>query len=128
MVSPCEKHGQGLVRDWSNNIQKPGLTVQQFNSSNARQVKLILPNLCNLWQACSGTAPHLTIVIFIRPQPVYIFRAFETLNSIKMSKIIEHLEDVTIRFAGDSGDGMQLVGTQFSETSGFAGSPTGAAT
>ncbi|MBL7849208.1 MAG: 2-oxoacid:acceptor oxidoreductase family protein, partial [Cyclobacteriaceae bacterium] len=38
-----------------------------------------------------------------------------------MSKIIEHLEDVTIRFAGDSGDGMQLVGTQFSETSGFAG-------
>lgn len=38
-----------------------------------------------------------------------------------MSKIIEHLEDVTIRFAGDSGDGMQLVGTQFSETSGVAG-------
>ena len=38
-----------------------------------------------------------------------------------MTKIIEHLEDVTIRFAGDSGDGMQLVGTQFSETSGFAG-------
>ncbi|MDZ7650214.1 MAG: 2-oxoacid:acceptor oxidoreductase family protein [Cytophagales bacterium] len=26
-----------------------------------------------------------------------------------------------MRFAGDSGDGMQLVGTQFSDTSGFAG-------
>ncbi|MFC2124920.1 2-oxoacid:acceptor oxidoreductase subunit alpha, partial [Bacteroidota bacterium] len=29
--------------------------------------------------------------------------------------------EVTIRFAGDSGDGMQLVGTQFSDTSGIAG-------
>ncbi len=38
-----------------------------------------------------------------------------------MTKIIEHLEEATIRFAGDSGDGMQLVGSQFSETSGFAG-------
>ena len=37
------------------------------------------------------------------------------------SKIIEQLEDVTIRFAGDSGDGMQLAGNQFSETSGMAG-------
>lgn len=37
------------------------------------------------------------------------------------TKIIEHLEEATIRFAGDSGDGMQLIGTQFSETSGFAG-------
>lgn len=38
-----------------------------------------------------------------------------------MNKIVEHLEDATVRFAGDSGDGMQLVGTQFSDTSGFAG-------
>lgn len=38
-----------------------------------------------------------------------------------MGKIIEHLEEATIRFAGDSGDGMQLVGSQFSETSGYAG-------
>ncbi|MBX7126032.1 MAG: 2-oxoacid:acceptor oxidoreductase family protein, partial [Cyclobacteriaceae bacterium] len=38
-----------------------------------------------------------------------------------MSKILEHLEEATIRFAGDSGDGMQLVGGQFSETSGIAG-------
>ncbi|MEX2235856.1 MAG: 2-oxoacid:acceptor oxidoreductase family protein, partial [Cyclobacteriaceae bacterium] len=38
-----------------------------------------------------------------------------------MTKLVEHLEEATIRFAGDSGDGMQLAGTQFSETSGFAG-------
>lgn len=38
-----------------------------------------------------------------------------------MDKLIEHLEEVTVRFAGDSGDGMQLVGAQFSDTSGFAG-------
>lgn len=31
------------------------------------------------------------------------------------------MEEATIRFAGDSGDGMQLVGTQFSETCGYAG-------
>ncbi len=70
---------------------------------------------------CLGTVPSLTIIIFIRSQPSYIFKELETLNSIKMSKIIEHLEDVTIRFAGDSGDGMQLVGNQFSETSGVFG-------
>jgi len=38
-----------------------------------------------------------------------------------MNKLIEHLEEVTVRFAGDSGDGMQLIGTQFSDTAGFAG-------
>ena len=38
-----------------------------------------------------------------------------------MNKLVEHLDEVTVRFAGDSGDGMQLVGTQFSDTSGFAG-------
>jgi 2-oxoglutarate ferredoxin oxidoreductase subunit alpha len=38
-----------------------------------------------------------------------------------MNKIVEYLDDVTVRFAGDSGDGMQLIGTQFSDTSGFAG-------
>jgi 2-oxoglutarate/2-oxoacid ferredoxin oxidoreductase subunit alpha len=42
-------------------------------------------------------------------------------SKLAMAKIIEHIEEATIRFAGDSGDGMQLVGTQFSETSGFAG-------
>ncbi len=33
----------------------------------------------------------------------------------------ETLESVVIRFAGDSGDGMQLTGTQFTETSALAG-------
>jgi 2-oxoglutarate ferredoxin oxidoreductase subunit alpha len=33
-----------------------------------------------------------------------------------MAKEVKTLEDVTIRFAGDSGDGMQLTGTQFTNT------------
>ncbi|MCO6500983.1 MAG: 2-oxoacid:acceptor oxidoreductase subunit alpha [Vicingus serpentipes] len=38
-----------------------------------------------------------------------------------MSKIVEELNDVVIKFAGDSGDGMQLTGTQFSNTAAFIG-------
>lgn len=38
-----------------------------------------------------------------------------------MEKKVEYLDEVTIRFAGDSGDGMQLTGTQFSNTSGSLG-------
>lgn len=38
----------------------------------------------------------------------------------KNPKII-HLEDVVVKFAGDSGDGMQLTGSQFSDTSAFIG-------
>ena len=33
----------------------------------------------------------------------------------------EQLDDVVIRFAGDSGDGMQLTGTQFTNTSALLG-------
>src|SRR6476620_2593959 len=33
----------------------------------------------------------------------------------------EQVESITIRFAGDSGDGMQLAGTQFTNTSALAG-------
>src|ERR1043165_237419 len=36
-------------------------------------------------------------------------------------KHIEELEGVTIRFAGDSGDGMQLTGTQFTNTTAIVG-------
>lgn len=36
-------------------------------------------------------------------------------------KRFEEVETVTIRFAGDSGDGMQLTGTQFTNTSAVAG-------
>lgn len=38
-----------------------------------------------------------------------------------MKKAVENLEEITIRFAGDSGDGMQLVGKQFSNTSASSG-------
>jgi 2-oxoglutarate ferredoxin oxidoreductase subunit alpha len=38
----------------------------------------------------------------------------------KNPKIIE-LEEVVVKFAGDSGDGMQLTGSQFSDTSAFIG-------
>src|SRR5882757_11092605 len=36
-------------------------------------------------------------------------------------KFFEELDTVTIRFAGDSGDGMQLTGTQFTNTSAVVG-------
>ncbi len=36
-------------------------------------------------------------------------------------KEVQHLNDVTVRFAGDSGDGMQLTGTQFSDTTAIVG-------
>src|SRR6185437_6065966 len=36
-------------------------------------------------------------------------------------KNLEEVEAVTIRFAGDSGDGMQLTGTQFTNTSAVVG-------
>src|SRR6187399_2787820 len=36
-------------------------------------------------------------------------------------KHLEEVETVTIRFAGDSGDGMQLAGTQFTNTSAILG-------
>jgi 2-oxoglutarate ferredoxin oxidoreductase subunit alpha len=42
------------------------------------------------------------------------------LNNVE-ERHIEELETVTIRFAGDSGDGMQLTGTQFTDTSAVVG-------
>ena len=38
-----------------------------------------------------------------------------------VDKQLEQLDTVTIRFAGDSGDGMQLTGTQFTNTSALVG-------
>lgn len=38
--------------------------------------------------------------------------------------IVKELDNVTVRFSGDSGDGMQLTGTLFSETSALAGNGT----
>jgi len=40
---------------------------------------------------------------------------------VQIEKSLEELETVTIRFAGDSGDGMQLTGTQFTNTSAVMG-------
>ena len=42
------------------------------------------------------------------------------LNNVE-DRHIEELETVTIRFAGDSGDGMQLTGTQFTNTTAIVG-------
>jgi 2-oxoglutarate ferredoxin oxidoreductase subunit alpha len=36
-------------------------------------------------------------------------------------KELQQLSEVTVRFAGDSGDGMQLTGSQFSDTTAFVG-------
>src|SRR5688572_31350281 len=39
----------------------------------------------------------------------------------KQDKQVLTLEDATVRFCGDSGDGMQLAGTQFTNTSALLG-------
>src|SRR5438270_8391183 len=38
-----------------------------------------------------------------------------------MTKVIEERERVVVRFAGDSGDGMQLVGSRFTEATAVVG-------
>ncbi len=38
-----------------------------------------------------------------------------------MAKTVQVVEDVTVRFAGDSGDGMQLTGSQFTDTTAIVG-------
>src|SRR5688572_24893708 len=45
----------------------------------------------------------------------------DTPPSEPREKLFEEVETVTIRFAGDSGDGMQLTGTQFTNTSAVLG-------
>jgi 2-oxoglutarate ferredoxin oxidoreductase subunit alpha len=45
----------------------------------------------------------------------------DTPPSAQPEKNLEEIETVTIRFAGDSGDGMQLTGTQFTNTSAVVG-------
>lgn len=42
-----------------------------------------------------------------------------------MSKPVETVKDITIRFAGDSGDGMQLVGNEMANTSALLGNDIG---
>ncbi|HEX8852018.1 MAG TPA: 2-oxoacid:acceptor oxidoreductase family protein, partial [Pyrinomonadaceae bacterium] len=45
----------------------------------------------------------------------------DTPPAAEQEKHFEEIETVTIRFAGDSGDGMQLTGTQFTNTSAVVG-------
>ncbi len=40
---------------------------------------------------------------------------------VRPERVVEELDRVTIRFAGDSGDGMQLTGTQFTKTAAVFG-------
>lgn len=44
-----------------------------------------------------------------------------SIDSLQTSKKVVGLEQATVRFAGDSGDGMQLAGTQLTNTSALAG-------
>lgn len=44
-----------------------------------------------------------------------------TMPENQLTPLVRELETVTIRFAGDSGDGMQLIGTQFTNASVLAG-------
>jgi hypothetical protein len=48
-------------------------------------------------------------------------------EQIKTQPHTEVLESVTIRFAGDSGDGMQVTGTQFTSTAAIFGNAISAA-
>src|SRR5580704_506433 len=45
----------------------------------------------------------------------------EAPTPLKSAKPVVQLEDATVRFCGDSGDGMQLAGTQLTNTSALAG-------
>jgi 2-oxoglutarate ferredoxin oxidoreductase subunit alpha len=45
--------------------------------------------------------------------------------SQETEKEIQNLSEVTVRFAGDSGDGMQLTGSQFSDTTALMGNDLG---
>ena len=44
-----------------------------------------------------------------------------TATDTELGPDVQELERVTIRFAGDSGDGMQLTGTQFTRTAAVFG-------
>ena len=50
-----------------------------------------------------------------------LYNLLEAMDTTKINKEVEVLEAVIIRFVGDSGDGMQLTGSQFSDTSAMFG-------
>jgi 2-oxoglutarate ferredoxin oxidoreductase subunit alpha len=51
----------------------------------------------------------------------YLKYKLEGIMPVRKRKKVIELEEVVVKFAGDSGDGMQLTGSQFSETSAFIG-------
>ena len=60
----------------------------------------------------------------IRPFPFLLFNAkLARKNILYMVKKISHVDkqDVVVKFVGDSGDGMQLIGTLFSNAAALAG-------
>jgi 2-oxoglutarate ferredoxin oxidoreductase subunit alpha len=55
---------------------------------------------------------------------IFVYNKFMTIiyeNNMAIEKEIKSLSEVTVRFAGDSGDGMQLTGSQFSDTTALLG-------
>jgi 2-oxoglutarate ferredoxin oxidoreductase subunit alpha len=44
-----------------------------------------------------------------------------TMSRKAPGKTVQQIESVAIRFTGDSGDGMQLTGTKFTESTAIAG-------
>ena len=42
-------------------------------------------------------------------------------KNAKPNRLVKEAEDIVIRFSGDSGDGMQLTGMQFSDTAALLG-------
>src|SRR3712207_6374453 len=64
-------------------------------------------------------------ILSFRTQVPHSARGISMSSSTLTENAVEHeileLDGVTIRFAGDSGDGMQLTGTQFTNTTAIVG-------
>ncbi len=64
---------------------------------------------------------HSALLNMTQPEPERAMSSGTIEEHIPQAHQLEELETVTIRFAGDSGDGMQLTGTQFTSTSAIVG-------
>src|SRR4051812_43967140 len=71
----------------------------------------------------SRTKPHAPIGrnMSLTTESVVSSNTGDAISEKRNGKTITTLPSVTIRFAGDSGDGMQLAGTQFTDTSALVG-------
>ncbi len=69
-----------------------------------------------------GTAETASLFLLDHPfTPLFGHTRTLARRTFMATKELKTLEDVTIRFAGDSGDGMQLTGTQFTNTAAVLG-------